>query len=138
MPESQQAEAQTAEAQTAEAQTAEAPQVDAPVAVSDVNVIAVKPHKSTKKNEYRVLCCGNSWQDLLIIPVCLMGVYTMLGAIFALCTRAVLQTDDTNTALWTFFVFYAFFLFMLALVLAAVAYNRKMLKEHEDADPEEL
>ncbi|GMF47985.1 unnamed protein product [Phytophthora fragariaefolia] len=121
-----------------ESQQNEAQPVEAPVAVSDVNVTAIKPHKSSRKKEYRVLCCGNSWQDLIIIPVCLLSVYTMLGAIFALCTRAVLQTDDTNTALWTFFVFYAFFLFMLGLVLVTVAYNRKMLKEHEDADIDDM
>ncbi|KAE9358652.1 hypothetical protein PF008_g2591 [Phytophthora fragariae] len=121
-----------------ESQQVETQQADAPVAASDINVTAVKPHKASKKKEYRVLCCGNSWQDLIIIPVCLLGVYTMLGAIFALCTRAVLQTDDTNTALWTFFVFYAFFLFMLAVVLGTVAYNRKMLKEFEEEDPEDL
>ncbi|POM65486.1 Hypothetical protein PHPALM_18789, partial [Phytophthora palmivora] len=95
----------------------ESQQAEAPVAVSDVNVTAVKPHKASKKKEYRPLCCGNSWQDLLIIPLCLLGVYTLLGALFALCTRSVLQTDDTNTALWAFFVFYVFFIAILGLVL---------------------
>lgn len=108
-----------------------------PISLADVSVAAVKPHKASKK-EYRVLCCGNSWQDLLLIPACLLGVYALLGALFALTTRAVLQTDDTNTALWSFFVVYVCFLFMLALVLGTVAYNRKMLKEHEDDDPNEM
>ncbi|KAG3118298.1 hypothetical protein PI124_g1368 [Phytophthora idaei] len=126
MPESQHAEAQ-------------AHQAEAPVSADDVTVAAVKPHKSSsKKSDYRVLCCGNSWQDLLIIPLCLIGVYALLGALFALCTRSVLQTDDTNTALWVFFVFYAFFVFVLALVLGTVAYNRKMLKSREEDDPEDL
>lgn len=124
------------ESQNAEAQ---AQQAEAPVSANDVNVTAIKPHKSVnKKDEYQVLCCGNSWQDLLIIPLSLIGVYVLLGALFALCTRSVLQTDDTNTALWTFFVFYAFFVFMLGLVLGTVAYNRKMLKAHEDDDHEDL
>ncbi|KAK1945498.1 hypothetical protein P3T76_002546 [Phytophthora citrophthora] len=113
-------------------------QVETPVFTEDINVTEVKPHKASKKKEYRALCCGNSWQDLLIIPLCLIGVYALLGALFALCTRSVLQTDDTNTALWMFFVFYAFFIFLLALVLGTVAYNRKMLKAHEDDDPEDL
>lgn len=116
----------------------QAQQTEVAVSADDVNVTTVKPHKSSasKKNEYRVLCCGNSWQDLLIIPVCLIGVYALLGALFALCTRSVLQTDDTNTALWVFFVFYAFFVFVLGLVLGTVAYNRKMLKAYEDDDPD--
>ncbi|KAH7484192.1 uncharacterized protein KRP23_3263 [Phytophthora ramorum] len=121
-----------------ESQHVEPQQQQAPVSINDVNVAAVKPHKHSTKKQYRVLCCGNSWQDLLIIPLCLIGVYTLLGALFALCTRSVLQTDDTNTALWIFFVFYAFFVAMLGLVLGIVAYNRKMLKAHEDDDPEEL
>ncbi|KAL7694476.1 putative GPCR family 3 protein [Plasmopara halstedii] len=119
---------------------AQAPPTEVAVSTDDVNFTTVKPHKSstTKKNEYRVLCCGNSWQDLLIIPLCIIGVYALLGALFALCTRSVLQTDDTNTALWVFFVFYAFFVFLLASVLGTVAYNRKMLKAHENDDPENL
>ncbi|GMF64513.1 unnamed protein product [Phytophthora lilii] len=117
----------------------ESQQAEAPVSANDVNVTAIKPHKSANaKKEYRVLCCGNSWQDLLIIPLCLLGVYTLLGALFALCTRSVLQTDDTNTALWMFFVFYVFFIAMLGLVLGTVAYNRKMLKAHENDNPEDL
>ncbi|KAG7389546.1 hypothetical protein PHYPSEUDO_010191 [Phytophthora pseudosyringae] len=119
--------------QTADAQAQPA---EIPVSADDVNVTAIKP--GNKKSEYRVLCCGNSWQDLLVIPVCLAWVYALLGALFALCTRSVLQTDDTNTALWMFFVFYAFFIAMLGLVLGTVAYNRKMLKAHENDVPEDL
>ncbi|ETP43871.1 hypothetical protein F442_09500 [Phytophthora nicotianae P10297] len=118
---------------------AQAQHAEVPVSADDVAVAAIKPQKTpSKKNEYRPLCCGNSWQDLIIIPICLMGVYALLGALFALCTRSVLQTDDTNTALWVFFVFYVFFIFMLALVLGTVAYNRKMLKAHQDDEPEDL
>ncbi|OWZ16221.1 hypothetical protein PHMEG_00010007 [Phytophthora megakarya] len=113
---------------------AESQQAEAPLDLTDVSVTAVKPHKARKKAAYRILCCGNSLQDLLIIPACLIGVYTLLGALFALCTRSVLQTDDTNTALWAFFVFYVFFIAVLGAVLGTVAYNHKMLKEHEDDD----
>ncbi|KAG7400480.1 hypothetical protein PHYBOEH_005508 [Phytophthora boehmeriae] len=112
--------------------------VESPVSADYVDVTAIKPIKTpAKKKEYRVLCCGNSWQDLLVIPLCLVGVYTLLGALFALCTRAVLQTDDTNTALWSFFIIYVCFIFVLGLVLGTVAYNRKMLKDHENDDPNE-
>jgi hypothetical protein len=121
-----------------DSQHVDAQQTEMAVSANDVSVAAVKPHKASKKKEYRVLCCGNSWQDLLVIPLCLFGVYALLGALFALCTRSVLQTDDTNTALWMFFVFYAFFVFVLGLVLGTVAYNRKLLQAHENDEPGDL
>ncbi|RLN93219.1 hypothetical protein BBJ28_00009147 [Nothophytophthora sp. Chile5] len=114
-------------------------QQEAPVCASDVDVVSVKPHKAAaKRQEYRVLCCGNSGLDLLLIPLCLAGVYALAGALFALCTHAVLQTDDTNTALWLFFGTYVCFISMLGLVLATTAYNRKMLKAHEDDELDDL
>lgn len=99
----------------------------------DVGVVAVKAHKQPTEG-YRPLCCGNSGRDLLLIPLCLVGVYALTGALFALCTRAVLQTDDTGTALWTFFVVYVTFVAMLGLVLATTAYEKRMLKAHADDD----
>lgn len=110
-----------------------------PVAVetaspADVQVTEVKPHKKaaggTGKGSYKVLCCGNSALDLALIPLCLLGVYVLTGALFALCTRAVLQTDDTSTALWMFFVVYVAFVAMLGLVLVTTAYEKRMLKAH--------
>ncbi|RLN64015.1 hypothetical protein BBJ29_002393 [Phytophthora kernoviae] len=44
------------------------------------------------------------------------------------------RTDDTNTALWSFFIIYVCFVSVLGLVLGTVAYNRKMLKDHENDD----
>lgn len=116
---------------------------DATTSPADVNVTEVKPHKTRAAatsaagkptSGYQVLCCGNSARDLLIIPLCLAGVYALTGALFALCTRAVLQTDDTATALWLFFGVYVVFIAMLGLVLIAGAYEKRMLQAHADDD----
>lgn len=101
------------------------------VAVNDVEMTEVKPTKKTEASTYRVLCCGNSAADLLFIPLCLIGVYVLTGILFALCTRAVLQTDDTSTALWMFFGVYVTFVVMLGIVLGVSAYEKRMLKKHE-------
>jgi hypothetical protein len=99
---------------------------------ADVHVTEVKAHKKQPQSSssYRVLCCGNSALDLALIPLCLVGVYVLTGALFALCMRAVLQTDDTSTALWTFFVVYVAFVAMLGLVLVTTAYEKRMIMAH--------
>jgi hypothetical protein len=109
-----------------------------PVQSHDV-AVEVKPNSKTssvkgQNSSYKVVFCGNSWQDLIIIPLCLLGVYVLTGILFALCTRAVIQTDDTATALWMFFGLFVAAIVMLGIVLFATSYEKKMLKKHKDDD----
>lgn len=100
-------------------------------AVDDVTLTEVKPHKKAQPaSKYRVLCCGNSALDLLLIPLCLIGVYVLTGILFALCIHSVIETDDSATALWIFFVVFVTFVVMLVLVLGTTAYEKRMLKRH--------
>jgi hypothetical protein len=104
-----------------------------PVATDGVNV-EVKPHKAASAKP-RTICCGYTAKDLLLIPLALLLVYTLTGILFALCTRAVLQTDDTSTALWMFFGLYVAFVAVLGLVLGVTAYEKDQKQKHApDAD----
>lgn len=102
------------------------------ISTNDVGVTGVKAHKKQQETStYKVLCCGNSALDLLLVPLCLIGVYVLTGILFALCIHAVVQTDDTSTALWIFFGIYVAFVAMLGLVLGTTAYEKSMLKKYE-------
>ncbi|KAJ0412062.1 hypothetical protein ATCC90586_004608 [Pythium insidiosum] len=101
---------------------------------NDVNV-EVKPQTKSQQHQaatYKVLCCGNSALDLVLIPLCLIGVYAMSAALFALCTRAVLQTDDTSAALWMFFGIFVAFVVMLGIVLGINSYEKEQKKKHAE------
>ncbi|CCI46465.1 unnamed protein product [Albugo candida] len=94
--------------------------------VENMNV-ELEPAQKCQKPQasYRVLCCGNSALDLLLIVSSLLAVYGMTTILFVLCLRAVLQTDDTSTALWMFFGIYASFVGMLCLALAIKLYDSR-------------
>uniref|UniRef100_K3X889 Uncharacterized protein n=1 Tax=Globisporangium ultimum (strain ATCC 200006 / CBS 805.95 / DAOM BR144) TaxID=431595 RepID=K3X889_GLOUD len=112
-----------------------ATEVQDTISPNDVNVVGVKAHKKeAPQSSYKVLCCGNSARDLLVIPLCLIGVYVLTGILFALCIHAVIQTDDTSTALWVFFGIYVTFIVMLGIVLGTTAYEKNMLKKIEEAE----
>lgn len=98
----------------------------APVSLSVDGVdVEVKPHKKpTQATKYKVLCCGNSALDLVLIPLSLIFSYVLTAILFALCMRAVLQTDDTATALWMFFGIFVAFVTMLCIVLGVTAYEK--------------
>lgn len=104
---------------------------DPTISAADVAMTEVKPHKKAQlKSKYRVLCCGNSALDLLLIPLCLVGVYVLTGILFALCIHAVVETDDSSTALWIFFGVFVTFVVMLTLVLGTTAYEKRMQKKY--------
>ncbi|TMW58662.1 hypothetical protein Poli38472_010221 [Pythium oligandrum] len=107
------------------------------VNTKDVDV-EVKPNKKSQAHQdatYKVLCCGNSARDLIIIPLCLIGVYCLTAALFVLFAYSVLQTDDTNAALWVFFGIYVAFIVLLGVILGVSAYNKEQLKKNpQDAN----
>nr|CCA27553.1 AlNc14C573G12188 [Albugo laibachii Nc14] len=96
------------------------------VSLQNVSV-EIEPTQKCQKPQasYKVLCCGNSALDLLLIASCLLAVYGMTTILYVLCLRAVLQTDDTATALWMFFGIYACFVAMLCLALGIKLYDSK-------------
>ncbi|TYZ67021.1 hypothetical protein PybrP1_011691 [[Pythium] brassicae (nom. inval.)] len=125
------APAAPAAAPAPEVDTTAAAAADPAVSAADVAMTEVKPHKKAQpKSKYRVLCCGNSALDLLLIPLCLVGVYVLTGILFALCIHAVVETDDSSTALWIFFGVFVTFVVMLTLVLGTTAYEKRMLQKY--------
>ncbi|DAZ95586.1 TPA: hypothetical protein N0F65_006072 [Lagenidium giganteum] len=106
---------------------------------NDIDV-EVKPQRKSQEHQqatYKVLCCGNSALDLVLIPCALIGVYLLTGSLFAACMRAVMQTDQTAAALWMFFGVYVIFVIMLGVVLAVTSHEKKMLAKEKAAEADE-
>jgi len=119
---------------------------DAP-AVMKVNTDDVKPpvkggkkEKPKKKKEvvppregYKVVCCGNSWTDLFLIPLCLIGLYIFLGGFYALIMHAIIQTTTTAAALWIYFFAWLTGVFFVLVMIKVYDYEnclkKKLLQE---------
>lgn len=58
--------------------------------------------------------CGNSVEDIGIITSCYVTLWSILVAFYALLLKAVIDTDDQSTALFTFLFFGVIFVIMVA------------------------
>jgi len=94
--------------------------------------------EENSKQEYKVLCMGNSARDLVVIPLVLVTLYAVVGVYFTLLLRAVTQTDNTDAALWMFFFIFFVLAMMLAFALNMVAYVKQQHKKHNGDGDDEL
>ncbi|GMH89969.1 hypothetical protein TrVE_jg7053 [Triparma verrucosa] len=57
--------------------------------------------------------CGNSVEDIGIITTCYITLWSSLLALYSLLLKAILDTDEQSTALYTFLFFGVIFVFMV-------------------------
>ncbi|GMI45178.1 hypothetical protein TrCOL_g10636 [Triparma columacea] len=57
--------------------------------------------------------CGNSVEDIGIISSCYITLWSLLVALYSLLLKAVIDTDDQSTALFTFLFFGVIFVVMV-------------------------
>ncbi|KDO27107.1 hypothetical protein SPRG_07818 [Saprolegnia parasitica CBS 223.65] len=81
---------------------------------------------------YKPVFLGMSARDLVLIPCLLVFFYAVVACYFSLLLHAVVQTQNSNAALWMFFG-----IFLLALIMATFFLNvsavKKSLPEKADA-----
>jgi len=95
--------------------------------------------------------CGNSVEDIGIITSCYVTLWSLLVALYSLLLKAVIDTDDQSTALFTFLFFGVIFVLMVAGAVytgqleqarlkkaRAARRNAAAAKEGIEAAPEEL
>ncbi|OQR95172.1 hypothetical protein ACHHYP_00246 [Achlya hypogyna] len=66
---------------------------------------------------YKPVFLGLSARDLMLIPALLVLFYTIVGSYFTLLLHAVVQTQNTDAALWMFFAIFAVAVTMLVFFL---------------------
>lgn len=79
---------------------------------------------------YKVLCIGNSLEDLVIITVCILTLWGLTAAFYLLLLHAALSTDTTGTALWLFFGMFFTGVCFLILILVTSEVERKLRLKH--------
>ena len=82
---------------------------------------------------YKVLCCGNSKEDLCYILLCFLILYVCVAVFFSLLLEAYLATADNNALLYINVALLALAWITLALVVSAGNRARKREEAAEAA-----
>mmetsp|Transcript_13815 Transcript_13815/g.27545 ORF Transcript_13815/g.27545 Transcript_13815/m.27545 type:complete len:153 (+) Transcript_13815:119-577(+) len=121
-----------------------------PNTIAEINAAAgYQPLVMTMGGKTWNVGCGNSVEDIGIITTCYVTLWSFLVALYSLLLKAVLDTDDQSTALYTFCFFGVIFVVMVAGAVytgqleearlkKARAYRRAEALKAEGADAEEV
>ncbi|OQR95175.1 hypothetical protein ACHHYP_00247 [Achlya hypogyna] len=93
----------------------------------------VAPAKDYRGNDdrpdYKVVCCGNSWGDLIFIPVQTILLYGFLICYSILIVYATYQSTITQAALWVYFFAWGAGVVYLGVTIATADWETRLKKE---------
>jgi hypothetical protein len=84
--------------------------------------------------EYKVFLFGNSVRDLILIPCLMILFFGVLTAFSALLLHGVVETQNSNAVLWSFFCVFITLVVLVVFVLS-FPYNWTKIKRATDEAP---
>ncbi|RHY94668.1 hypothetical protein DYB28_014006 [Aphanomyces astaci] len=107
---------------------AKTPKVQAPTASNNSH------RQEEERPDYKIVCCGNNWLDLILVPFTAIALYGAMIGLSLLVLWAVFLTSSSGAAHWMFF--FAWLTGVIAVVISVqVAQYESYLKaEHAKRD----
>ncbi|ETV97567.1 hypothetical protein H310_09471 [Aphanomyces invadans] len=94
--------------------------------------LSKKQHRqSSARDGYNIVCCGNSWLDLFLIPLTVVVLFGAMIGLSILVLWSVFLTSTSGAAHWVFF--FAWITGVIAVVISVqvAEYEKYLNAEHE-------
>ncbi|EQC42692.1 hypothetical protein SDRG_00419 [Saprolegnia diclina VS20] len=78
------------------------------------------------RTEYRIVCWGNSWFDLVLIPFQTILLYGFMTGFSVLIVQGTYMTSDAQAALWVYFFAWAAGVVYLGVTITVAGWEMRL------------
>ncbi|RHY27839.1 hypothetical protein DYB32_009644 [Aphanomyces invadans] len=95
---------------------------------------AVSTTSEVEEDNYKVVCCGNSWLDLVLVPLTAVVLYGAMIGLSLLVLWATFLTSASGAAHWMFFFAWLTGVIAVVISIQVAEYEAYILAEHAKKD----